>query len=60
MQVNVIDDGHRPIPDMPTERNARGDFRGMGLFLIRALMDEVEFKSLPNRNETQMVIYLQR
>jgi serine/threonine-protein kinase RsbW len=60
VQIKVIDDGHKPIPPIPTDRSQRMDFRGMGMFLITNLVDEVEFKSSPGRNEIKMVIYLER
>ena len=60
VQVNVIDNGHRPIPVTIPDRSKREDFRGMGMFLIRQLMDEVKIKSEPGRNEIQMVINLEK
>lgn len=61
VKVNVIDDGHKPIPtSLPGEIAQRDDFRGMGMFLIKQLVDEVEVKSEPGRNEIQMIIYLEK
>jgi len=61
IKVNVIDGGAQPIPaNLPDELAPRNDHRGMGMFLIKALMDEVEVKSQPGRNEIQMIIYLER
>jgi len=59
VQVNVIDNGHKPIPVMVPDRSQRADFRGMGMFLIHELMDEVKIKCEPGRNELQMMINLE-
>ncbi len=58
IQIAVIDKGHKPIPNEPIDRPKRDDFRGRGLFLTQALMDEVYFNSTPGRNETLMVAYI--
>jgi len=60
VQINVIDNGHKPIPSSIPDRAERKDFRGMGMFLIHQLMDEVKVKSEPGRNEIQMVINLEK
>ena len=57
IQLKVIDDGHQPIPQHIPDRTQRADFRGMGLFLIRSLMDKVEVRSQPGRNEIWMESY---
>ena len=56
--LNVIDQGCRPIPQIPLVRQEREDHRGWGLFLIKNLMDEVEVVAAPGRNEIRMVMYL--
>jgi serine/threonine-protein kinase RsbW len=60
VQVNVIDNGDKPIPSSVPDRAQRKDFRGMGMFLIYQLVDEVTIKSEPGRNELQMVINLEK
>ncbi len=56
--LNVIDKGCAPIPPASIERQERADHRGLGMFLIRSLMDEVETIALPGRNELRMVAYV--
>lgn len=56
--LNVVDQGHRPIPQIPAVRQEREDHRGWGLFLIKNLVDEVEVTAAPGRNEIRMVAYL--
>jgi anti-sigma regulatory factor (Ser/Thr protein kinase) len=61
VKVNVIDGGRKPMPEsLPDKPDIREDFRGMGMFLIKELVDEVEIKSQPGRNEIQMIIYLEK
>jgi serine/threonine-protein kinase RsbW len=54
---NVVDQGCRPIPQIPLVRQEREDHRGWGLFLIKNLVDEVEVMAMPGRNEIRMVAY---
>jgi anti-sigma regulatory factor (Ser/Thr protein kinase) len=56
--LNVVDQGYRPIPQIPAVRQEREDHRGWGLFLIKNLVDEVEVMAAPGRNEIRMVAYL--
>lgn len=56
--LNVVDQGRRPIPQIPAVRQEREDHRGWGLFLIKNLVDEVEVTAMPGRNEIRMVTYL--
>jgi serine/threonine-protein kinase RsbW len=66
LQVKVIDDGagthgapHRPS----IERKIHGeqDLRGMGMFLIRSLVDEAEWhKGPPGKSFVRLVIRLHR
>jgi serine/threonine-protein kinase RsbW len=56
--LNVVDQGYRPIPEIPAVRQERSDHRGWGLFLIKNLVDEVEVSAAPGRNEIRMVAYL--
>lgn len=55
--LKVIDKGCQPIPPASVERQERADHRGLGMFLIRSLMDEVETIAAPGRNELRMVTY---
>ncbi|MFN8453515.1 MAG: ATP-binding protein [Anaerolineae bacterium] len=64
LTLNVVDQGKLPIPEMP---DIEGDFdnrphfpRGMGMFLIKQLMDEVTVLAKPGRNEVRMVIHLEK
>lgn len=57
LTANVIDEGHNPMPDPIPGRAARPDFRGMGLYLIQMLMDNVEVNSRPGRNEIRMTSF---
>jgi len=66
LEVNVEDCG-KGIKDLPTEPNideqlsAKHDSRGWGVFLIKRLVDELEFKPGPKGgNVTRMVIHLNR
>lgn len=56
--LNVIDQGYRPIPQIPAVRQEREDHRGWGLYLIKNMVDEVEVIAEPGRNEIRMVAYL--
>jgi serine/threonine-protein kinase RsbW len=57
--LNVVDQGYRPIPQIPAVRQEREDHRGWGLFLIKNLVDEVEVVAEPGRNEIRMVMYVE-
>ncbi|MEM7033689.1 MAG: ATP-binding protein [Chloroflexota bacterium] len=54
IRVDVIDDGHQPLPNEIPDRADRNDFRGMGLFLISALMDSLEMTSRPGQNVVRL------
>lgn len=54
IHIDVIDQGHKPLPKELPDRSARTDFRGMGLFLIQMLMDKMELISYPGRNEVKL------
>jgi serine/threonine-protein kinase RsbW len=56
--LKVIDEGKKPLPRLTMTRQERADHRGWGLLLIQKLVDEVTAIVAPNRNELQMVIYL--
>lgn len=58
LALNVVDHGQKPIPPIPEAKMERNDFRGLGMFLIKNLVDEVEVSALPGRNEIRMVIHL--
>ena len=59
LALNVVDQGHQPIPLIPLEREPKLNNRGWGMFLIQSLMDEVEVVAQPGRNEIKMVIHLE-
>ena len=59
LALNVVDHGCRPIPVGAVELADRPDHRGLGMFLIKSLMDEVEVVAAPDRNEIRMMIYLE-
>jgi serine/threonine-protein kinase RsbW len=59
LEVNVADEGRQPFPSTAPEPGRPDDHRGWGMFLIRHLMDEVEFSTEPQGgNQVKMVIYL--
>ncbi len=57
--VNVKDQGHRPIPNIPEVRKEREDHRGWGMWLIKDLMDDVSVSADSDGNEVKMILYLQ-
>lgn len=59
LALNVVDQGHQPIPPIPPKRQIREDNRGWGMFLIKNLVDEVNVVAQPGRNEMRMVIHLE-
>ncbi len=65
LTLNVVDQGKQPIPgldDIEDEEigNRPGYPRGLGMFLIKKLMDEVVVSVKPGRNEVRMVIHLEK
>lgn len=66
LEVNVADQGQglkKSVPEPSLEKQLRDceDTRGWGMFLIKNLVDEVEFKKVPaGGNVTRMVIHLSR
>ncbi len=66
--VQVADQGRKPLDQECTtrqpqiaERLERDDKGGWGIWLIRELMDEVEFSTAPSGgNQVRMVIHLER
>ncbi len=67
LEVNVKDDGkgmadNIPQPSIDTQiASCDDDPRGWGVFLIKSLVDEYEFKKIPQGgNITKMVIHLNR
>ena len=66
LEVNVEDKGQglkkRPqTPNIEDQISDQNDCRGWGIFLIKNLVDEVEFKSVPKGgNVTRMVIHVNR
>jgi serine/threonine-protein kinase RsbW len=59
LTLNVVDAGHKPIPEPPEAPLVRDDPGGLGMWLIKQLMDEVVVSAKPGRNEIRMVIYLE-
>lgn len=66
LEVNVKDEGaglqqKSKIPKIDDQINGAEDAGGWGMFLIKNLVDEVEFKNLPNEGSvTRMVIHVNR
>lgn len=66
IQVEIKDCGKKQLPpDLGTERpNLEGriegkmDTRGWGIYLMRQLVDLLEFESKPGRNITRLIIRL--
>jgi serine/threonine-protein kinase RsbW len=61
LEVKVIDDGTGmeappPLPDIDRKMNGEEDPRGMGMFLIQALVDEAEW--VPSSVEGQSFVRL--
>lgn len=63
LTLNVVDQGKQPIPeatDLGDEiANRPGYPRGLGMFLIERLVDEMIVSAKPGRNEIRMVIHLE-
>ncbi|GIK38691.1 MAG: anti-sigma regulatory factor [Chloroflexota bacterium] len=63
LTLNVVDKGKKPIPEIAdvdeTFENRPGYPRGLGMFLIRRLVDEMVVSAKPGRNEVRMVIHLE-
>ena len=47
-------------PDIGEKMEGRSPTRGWGMFLIRSLVDKVQFSSQGGKNTTNMVIYLDK
>lgn len=66
LEVKVIDDGdgiaRRPAaPDIDRKMHGEEDARGMGMFLIQALVDEAEWhKGPPGKSFVRLVIKLDK
>jgi serine/threonine-protein kinase RsbW len=64
LEVKVIDtgkgpQGHAIAPDIDKKMHEEQDARGMGMFLIESLVDEVEWvSSAPSGSYARMVIHL--
>ena len=63
LEVKVRDHGTgvaqpAPLPDIDRKMLLEEDCRGMGMFLIQALMDEVEYISEPTGSYARLVIHL--
>jgi serine/threonine-protein kinase RsbW len=64
LEVKVIDtgegpQGHAVTPDIDKKMHEEEDARGMGMFLIESLVDEVEWvSSPPSGSYARMVIHL--
>jgi serine/threonine-protein kinase RsbW len=63
LTLNVVDQGKKPIPEIADVdeafENRPGYPRGLGMFLIRRLVDEMVVSAKPGRNEVRMVIHLE-
>jgi serine/threonine-protein kinase RsbW len=65
LQIDVKDKGKpfSPVTDKPNIKGkieGKDETRGWGMFLIKSLVDEVEFSSQPEGNTTKMIIYLHK
>ena len=66
LEVKVTDNGEGPqgitaAPDIDKKMHGQEDARGMGMFLIQALVDEAEWVSVPPEGSyARMVIHLNR
>jgi serine/threonine-protein kinase RsbW len=61
LEINVVDQGKQDFPETPLEPGAGEGSRGWGIFLIKSLMDEVEFSKAPDGgNQIRMVIHLEK
>ncbi|MCK9408036.1 MAG: ATP-binding protein [Bacteroidetes bacterium] len=65
LQIDVKDKGKpfAPVtdkPDIKEKIEGKEETRGWGMFLIKNLVDEVEFSSQPEGNTTRMIIYLHK
>lgn len=54
IQVDIIDHGLHPLPNEIPDKADRTDFRGMGFFLMKALVDRLELISQPGRNVVRL------
>lgn len=54
--LDVIDQGKQPIPQLSAAPRPRSDNRGLGMFLIQNLVDEVKVFTHPHQNMLQMVL----
>lgn len=64
LTLNVVDRGKKPIPEIAADvgetfESRPGYPRGLGMFLIRRLVDEMVVSAKPGRNEVRMVIHLE-
>ena len=66
LEVRVIDDGvgvgvNPPSPDIDRKMHGEEDPRGMGMFLIQALVDEAEwYQGPPGKSFVRLVIKLDK
>lgn len=66
LEINVRDRSKRPFtptadrghPNLDDKLSGLSDSRGWGMFLIRGLVDEVEFTSTARGNQVRMVVHL--
>ncbi len=54
--LDVIDQGKEPMPQPSAAPRPRSDNRGLGMFLIQNLVDEVKVFTQPHQNVLQMVL----
>ena len=67
LEVKVLDTGNGPpshvvaVPDIDKKMHGEEDSRGMGMFLIQALVDEAEWVSAPpSGSYARLVIHLHK
>ena len=61
LEVNVTDEGKQSIPATFPQPDDTPGGRHRGIFIIKNLVDEVEFSSVPNGgNQIRMVVHLNK
>ncbi|MBN1889116.1 MAG: ATP-binding protein [Thermoflexales bacterium] len=61
LEVHVTDAGKQPMPNTLPQPSDQPGERHRGIFIIKHLMDEVEFSSMPTGgNQIRMVIHMNK